>query len=449
MVYNKFTLGTFFRIALIFGNLLLITYVLKLETRFFTLFILFTVLAVQLGELLYFINKTNRELVNFLETIKDKDLATRSSSNKDPMFKKLDKSFNNVIQTIQQTRIEKEGQFNLLNLVVEQAQIGIILIDETGKIEIMNPASRNILGLNRILKNSSELKFHHPLFYQQIIKTRSVGRKILELEKHEQPDTLISCIRNEIKLMQRQYILVTFQDIAKELEKTEIESWQKLIRTLSHEIMNSVTPITSLTETSLNILENEEQNIQENKKINKLKKALSAIEKRSSGLYDFVNDVRKVIKIPEPSKQEVNLQSLIDNLLHLMDQKMEEIGIKTEISINPGNLIISADQNQVEQVLINLILNGMEAMKETANPVLTIEGKNGREYNQVIISDNGKGIDESSLSKIFIPFFSTKDDGTGIGLSLCRQIMQKHQGKLTVESTLNQGSRFTLWFPVV
>ena len=229
------------------------------------------------------------------------------------------------------------------------------------------------------------------------------------------------------------------------MQEKEVESWQKLIRTLSHEILNSVTPISSLTETGLQILDQNNDSPDKLQK-KKLRRALSAINKRSSGLYDFVNDVRKLIRIPEPKKETLQAEPLLRDVAELMAGRTEQAGIRVALQSIPEDITIRADRQQVEQVLINLMLNAIEALGQTEKPWLTLQAflKNNRPY--IEVADNGPGLNPESLQKIFIPFFSTKKSGSGIGLSLSRQIIQQHGGQLTIHSQPNKGTVFTLIF---
>jgi two-component system, NtrC family, nitrogen regulation sensor histidine kinase NtrY len=214
-----------------------------------------------------------------------------------------------------------------------------------------------------------------------------------------------------------------------------LDAWQKLIRVLTHEIMNSVTPITSLSGTLKQIVENEPNH---KDTIKKVSQGLEAIELRSQGLQNFTDAYRKLTKIPTPIFTEVNVKKIIDRILTLFHDKASFVKVKVDENIN-----IFADKDLIEQVFINLIKNGIEALEKTVNPMITIKAWK-EEQTYVAISDNGGGIDPDKLDKIFIPFFTTKNEGSGIGLALSRQIVRLHNGNISVLSVLNEGTTFTV-----
>jgi nitrogen fixation/metabolism regulation signal transduction histidine kinase len=446
MASNRFTLGIVIRVLLIFGALLIITTHWDPDRHFFTLLVGGIVVTVMLGELIHYLNKINRELVRFLETIKDKGLTSRSLSVEDLSFRRLNLSFNQVMDAIQEANVEKEGQHQLLDVVVRQARTGIMLIEKDGKIRIMNPAARNILGLTGSISHLNALEKQRPELYDILRAGVTAQQLTLALHKEKGLDTHLSLTRSEIKIINQPYDLITFQDISHEIETTEVQSWQKLIRTLSHEMMNSTTPISSLAETSLQLI-GDDEHFPESEKTRKLKRALEAIEKRSTGLYDFVDRVRELVKIPMPRKEAMDVKKLFEEISSFMGQELEKAGIRLETDVRPAGLTLQADPRQVEQVLINLLLNARDAINQTPDPFIRLQAGKDNSLTFMQVEDNGRGLDRATREKIFIPFYSTREGGSGIGLSLCRQIMQQHGGKLTVNSRLGKGSIFTLWFP--
>jgi len=239
--------------------------------------------------------------------------------------------------------------------------------------------------------------------------------------------------------------------VQEQLEEKEMEAWQNLIRVLTHEIMNSVTPIASLASTVNDLLTespNQEKPIEriDTEIISDVRGALQTIEKRSHGLLNFVDAYRNLTRIPRPNLQIVSLSEFFSRLKKLMHSQITEGSIDLQVHIEPDNLQLAADPELIEQVLINLLLNAIEAVAKQPNPVIKIFAKlddKGRITIQVI--DNGTGISEEIAEKIFIPFFTTKKKGSGIGLSLSRQIMRMHRGSLGVLSKKGE-TVFTLKF---
>jgi len=250
-----------------------------------------------------------------------------------------------------------------------------------------------------------------------------------------------------------EYVLVSFQDIHPELEQKEIESWQKLIRVLTHEIMNSITPISSLTETVDGILESHvtdelsEEDIKDD--MENVRQAITTIGNRSKGLLNFVEIYRNLTRIPKPNFRHFYVQDMFDRAFELLAPKFDERDIQTMIKVFPKDLKVLADPDLIDQVLINLLLNAIDAVsnENVSNPKITIVASvNLNNRTTIEIADNGQGIKQDILDKIFMPFFTSKKKGSGIGLSLSRQIMQMHKGSISVRSKQGEGAIFTMVF---
>ncbi len=258
---------------------------------------------------------------------------------------------------------------------------------------------------------------------QQLSKNIRCGDTALSF-RSEYRNTQIEKLVEELREAMRMYKKRT-------MEANEIESWQKLIRVMGHEIMNSITPISSLSET-LSTREVEYGQMQH---------GMQVIHKRSKGLMEFVENYRKITRIPTPIKKKVCLNDLLKEISNLFPDEF------IHFAIPPTPITVKIDRTQIEQVLINLIKNAIEACAERENPHIQIEvSVSGKGDISIAVSDNGPGILPDVLDKIFIPFFSTKEKGSGIGLSLCKQIMHLHDGNIAVESSPEQGTRFTINF---
>src|SRR5690606_11575781 len=244
--------------------------------------------------------------------------------------------------------------------------------------------------------------------------------------------------------------LISLQNIQNELEEKEMEAWQNLGRVLTHEIMNSVTPISSLA----GIIEDEIKQhlvpgapILQPEEMSDIHLSLQTISKRSESLIEFVKEFRSLSNIPKPKPTSVNVQLLLEELATLYKMELNERDIRLLISVYPEDLTILADKGMIEQVLINLIKNAIQAFDEQPVKEITLRAFVSERSRPVIsVKDNGSGIDPEALEKIFIPFFTTKKHGSGIWLSLSRQIMRQHQGTLGVKSTVGTGTEFFLRF---
>jgi nitrogen fixation/metabolism regulation signal transduction histidine kinase len=326
--------------------------------------------------------------------------------------------------------------------------VGIIAIKEEHQIELMNKSAQQLLGIStpnywkQLVQNS-------PNFADEFLKMEDNERKLLELNiKGEKLQ--ISAHVTRLKILNFRYSIITFQNIKSEIEQKEIEAWHKLIRILTHEIMNSITPISSLTETMRMMLQHDqinEKNAQEltEEDLVDFRFSLETIQRRSEGLLHFVDDYRKLTRVKSIQTERTNIRPLIEEIVKLMSPDFAKEGIVTELNIK-GEFEIFIDRKLIEQVLINLLTNAKQAFKDQKKPKIEITTYHQGQERIIKIEDNGHGIDEQKIEEIFIPFFSTKENGSGIGLSLSKQIMKKHKGDLTVKSIDGQGASFFLIF---
>jgi two-component system nitrogen regulation sensor histidine kinase NtrY len=297
------------------------------------------------------------------------------------------------------------------------------------------------------IKNIHELIQQNPKLFHAINSVES-GKSELYKGSNELYLTIQS---TELRIRGIDVKLITLQNIQPELQKQELEAWQNLTRVLRHEIMNSITPISSLTSTLREILDHDMKKTGENYELkgegaDDLREGLSTIENRSRGLIKFIDAYREYTSLPKPVMQTVRLKDLLEKVAQLMRQELKKTSIDFQLVCQSEYLTIQADVEMIEQVLINLLKNAIEALGETENPTLRLEGSYDETSIKVEVIDNGSGIIKEALEHIFVPFYTTKRSGSGIGLSLSRQIMQMHNGSITVESEPDVRTCFTLRF---
>ncbi|MEQ8339239.1 MAG: ATP-binding protein [Cyclobacteriaceae bacterium] len=408
-------------------------------------------LAVLQGYNLYlFLERSENEITAFLQHLLD-DPSSEPNIGKqqgEPIFSE----FEDVIENIRELRSDKEAQHQYLKTIVQHVTIGIITFEPSGEVQIFNSAAKSLLGINQ-LNNINDLKRVSLPLVKTITELRTGGRDLVRVVKDNE-DTQIAIYAIELSLKGETFKLISLQNIQSELEEKEMDAWQNLIRVLTHEIMNSVTPISSLAKT----LEDEIQDWFKKHEV-KIKDdelsdfhlALHTIHKRSDNLIAFVSEFRNMTRITLPNLKRVTIKELLDRVLILLKYDIAKTDIKISLDVIPKDLRITLDENQVEQVFINLIKNAMQALQSEENeidqPEIRIRAQAAPDGSTVItIGDNGPGIDEDALEKIFIPFFTTKKGGSGIGLTLSKQIMRLHNGTITVKSKVNQGTTFTLKF---
>jgi len=449
MVSKRFSLLVIVRITLLMLTLTGLAFIFAKTELFFNQIILLSIVIIQVAELIRFITFTNRELAKLLLAIRYSDFSISFKGKKHgKSFQELQDAFVEIIEAFKKVSVEKEAQFRFLKVIVDNVNVGIIAIKEEHQIELMNKTAQNLLGVG-VPNYWKQLQQLSPQFSREFSEMDDNERKLVELNVKD--DKLqISAHVTRLKILNFRYSIITFQNIKSEIEQKEIEAWHKLIRILTHEIMNSVTPITSLTETMQMMLhkgENLEKSIDEisEEDLADIRFSLETIQRRSEGLLHFVDDYRKLTRVKNLDKERTDAIELLENMAQLMKPELQKEHITLELHLKSA-FELSIDRKLIEQVLINLITNAKHALKDIENPRITLKTY-FRESEKVIeVTDNGMGIDESKIDQIFIPFFSTKEHGSGIGLSLSKQIMKKHKGDLTVKSESGQGASFFLVF---
>ena len=361
-------------------------------------------------------------------------------------FKDLNVAFNEVLEAFRKARSEKEEQGQYLNTVVQQVRTGILSFDTDGNIQLMNTNAKRFIGISNI-KNIHELININPKLYHSI---NNVGPGKSELYKGGN-ELYLTIQATELRIRGTDVKLITLQNIQPELQKQELEAWQNLTRVLRHEIMNSITPISSLTSTLREILDHDMKKNNGHYELKEegaedLREGLSTIENRSKGLIKFIDAYREYTSLPKPKITTVRLRDLIEHVAQLMKPELKKTNINFQHYCNSEYLTIQADLDMIEQVLINLLKNAIEALAETENPTLELIGRYDENAVKIEVIDNGSGIIKEALEHIFVPFYTTKRTGSGIGLSLSRQIMQMHNGSITVESEPDVKTVFTLRF---
>ncbi|NOQ28207.1 MAG: GHKL domain-containing protein [Bacteroidales bacterium] len=402
-------------------------------------------------EIIRYAEKYKRGLGDFLLSIKSRDFISSVNALSDKNSKHiLKEAYDTILSEFQNIRIDKEVQYHYLKTIVEHIQIALFSYNEIGEIQFINKTASKLLNLHS-QHNISQIKNHDINLYNLIKRLKSGEKELVKLKLNDNLMHL-SVFATELKIQSKSIKLISLQNIKQELEYQELESWQKLIRVLTHEIMNSVTPISSLSNAINETFENTKGQKSELAKISDddfedIVSSLKTIENRSKGLLKFVSSYKQLTRIPKPDFKEVNLMELLNHCRTLLKQNISENNINFQLNCAQNIGKTYADYDQIEQVIINLIINAIEAVKNQDKPQISIDVlKTELNKHKIVIIDNGKGIDSDEMDKIFIPFYTTKKEGSGIGLSLSRQIMRLHKGSIQVNSELGKGSEFILEF---
>lgn len=452
---KRFRLGIIIRVVVLAVTIfLLLTLVMKTE-YYISIGFLAVIVVLQVVFLIQFVEKTNKLLTRFLESIRYSDFTgTFQNHGLGSNFKELNEAFARVIDKFKEERGKKEDTLRYLETVVQHIGIGLICINSEGEIILINRAAKRLFGASNLRTVHSFKKISPKL--AKIIRELEGGKRTLLRIKVDDEILELAIDATEFRMRGEAYKLVSFQNIQTELEEKEMESWQNITQVLAHEIMNSITPIASLSGTIHMLVQQrakEENNhiLLDRETAGDVYEALNTINKRSHGLMRFVNSYRDFTQIPEPDYEHFSVKELLHRIEHLMKAECEKQGVKVQSEVQTDTLELRADPQLIEQILINLTKNALRALRHVEKPTLTYKAginMDGRVYIDII--DNGPGIKKEDLEKIFIPFYSTAgndpDKGTGIGLSLSRQIMRIHGGALQVRSEPGKETVFTLKF---
>ena len=449
MVSKRFALLVIIRIGLLMLTLTALAFIFAKTELFFNQIILGSIIIIQVSELIRFITYTNRELAKLLMAIRYSDFSISFKGKKHgKSFQELQEAFVEIIDAFKKVSVEKEAQFKFLKVIVDYINVGVVAIKEDYEIELMNKTAGEMLKVTvpNYWKQFQQLLPH---FSEEISHMEDDERKLIELNVKGQ-SMQVSVHLTKIKILNYRYQILTFQDIKSEIEQKEIEAWHKLIRILTHEIMNSVTPITSLSETMLMMLHDEEKVAKPISELTEedledLTFSLNTIQKRSEGLQHFVDDYRRLTKIKTLDVEKMRVKGLVEDMANLLKMEFDKAGVALELDIR-SDFEVNIDEKLIAQVLINLLTNARHAVEEVENPSVSLKTYYDEAHKVIEIKDNGIGIDPDKIDQIFIPFFSTKEEGSGIGLSLSKQIMKKHKGDLQVKSEPGKGASFYLVF---
>jgi two-component system, NtrC family, nitrogen regulation sensor histidine kinase NtrY len=450
MVYRNFKINIIIRILILFVSVVIFSYLIFQTALYVTTIIMIFIISLQIYNLFHYVDKTNRDLTRFLLSIKHDDFSqTFISKGYGKSFNELYSAFASVINDFRKIRADKEEHSNFLQIVIQHIGVGLISFKENGEVNIINNAAQKLLKIPR-LKNIKDLEIISKELVETLFKLEAGEKALIKINENNKLMQL-AIHSTEFVLREQKHTLVSIQNIQSELEEKEMEAWQNLIRVLTHEIMNSATPITSLASTinemfKSKFLDNQSNEI-DKETITDISLAIQTIQKRSQGLVHFVDSFRRITRIPRPNLQTFKIGDLFTRVEKLMQSKLSENNIIFNISIEPENLELTADPDLIEQVLINLILNSIQALINQSQKIITLSVCIDKTSKiNISVHDNGPGILEDVIDKIFIPFFTTKKDGSGIGLSLSRQIMKLHKGTLNVTSKLNEETVFILRF---
>ncbi len=448
MIFNRYEWRLVLRVILLFITVTASSILVVRELYVFLLITL-TLTVYEVLDLIRFQKKAQDEVRQFVESIHYRDFSRHFDVRKAPNeLKPLRKGFNEINSTFKLISRERETQYHYLQKILELVDTGILSYEqESGETGWINEAFKRIFGVP-YLKTIHSLEKRDEALYKDVIALKPGDSRILTITRNQQLIKILvtaSLLRSEEKV----YKLVAFQNVSEALDETESKAWQKLLNVMTHEIMNSVAPISSLADTLKNRLQSPEiANSPVSSELEDLELGIDTIKRRSEGLLKFTESYRSLNKITKLDLTKILVRNLFESLNTLMRPTLEKKNIELEIILRDPALALEADINLIEQVMINLLVNAIEAVKDREEPRLSLSAESSNGKILLKVADNGLGMPRELLDKIFIPFFSTRKTGSGIGLSLCKQIMLLHKGNIQVQSVDGMGSTFILQFGV-
>ncbi len=447
MVYKKFYISIIVRVILLAANALAFFYYWWMPGLIHLKFALGAIFILQVIVLIWFLNRINRKLSAFFDSVKSDDYTiVYADAGKQGEFSELNQQLDKLTQYFKQLKLENEQRNLYFKAVIEHVATGIFAFGPEGRIHFINSAALEMLGVSFLknIKSFDKIQSGLSNFFADL---KPGVPRLLELKTDIQVLEL-SARSTLYKTPDDEWMLVSLQNIRTELEQKETQTWQKMIRILTHEIMNSISPITSLAASLSKVISATEEELPDDKLKGKLTKGLNVIKSRGEGLVEFVQKYRELSILPQPRLEEIIVAEVIKSLQLLFEDELKQEEINLRYVSNPESIILIADRKMFEQVMINLLKNAIWAVKNSTTKEISISAEKLVEGGMIIsVSDSGCGIEPENLDKIFIPFFTTQSEGgSGIGLSLSRQIMMMHGGSIRVEQGQANRTTFKLSF---
>ncbi|MCB4435617.1 PAS domain-containing protein [Alteromonas sp. McT4-15] len=450
MGFNRFSLLLSIRVCCLMASVALAAF-LWFTPGYTATFVLTVIVAVGLGfETRKFVSKTNAELTRFLESVRHGELTQRFAYPEfGSGFEKLGETFTGILSDLQQKRTEQEQTLRHLKALVEQVPVPLLSLYENGEIVLWNHNARKLFG-TVLVKDKHDLAQFSPHLATTLVNIRPGEKELVEFEADGSTHKLTVSV-SHIIIAGKQEKLISLQDINSELGLAQLQAWQALVRVLTHEIMNSITPVASLADTTSHLVKDIKQNYQHSDMLladlDDVEHAADTLSRRSNGLMQFVGSYKKLTRLPAPDLQPVKVNELLEQTIAVFAQSWQQKGITIDTQLGSAPIVIDADRSMIEQIIVNIMHNAEHALSQSNNPKVTISVHLTKRSRCVIeIADNGPGVADDIISKVFVPFFTTKREGTGVGLALTQQIMVAHGGQVNIRNLESGGACFSLVF---
>ncbi len=446
MAFKQFYVQTMVRIALILATCLWLGLELPNPPNVYTLVLLASLLVIQSALLIRYVNKTNRELARYFISLKDQD-SSFALVPEDPKgsFGEVARVINETRKLIQDARIDKEKQYRYLQIIINHMDIGLLSFRTDGSIEHFNRAARKLLGTGELTHIQSLASIHPDM--ESILRALEPGQSKIITVSPANEKMQLWLKMSELVYEEHPLKLLSIQDVNTELDERELISWKRLIRVLNHEVMNSLTPIRTLTHAINRSLQEVPSDRMDESIATDIRDNTSLIEQRSSSLIDFVNQYREITRIHELVPVQISADALLNGVISLFRDDLQSQQVECRVTVEPSGLTLLGDESLLKQVLINLVKNSLEALRETRRGAIVLSATENEGQTVLTVQDNGPGIPQEHMDEIFTPFFSTKEDGSGIGLSFSKHIIRLHGGTMSIWSEPGESTLVTIRLP--
>ncbi len=450
MGFNRFSFLLSVRVATVMVLLLVLAWLLLAGHYPVTVLVVALILIGLVYETTQFVSKTNRELTRFLDALRYGEFTQRFDYHKSGAgFEQLGETLSDILARFSHSREQQEQTLRFLKALVEQVPVPLLSVQSDGHVTLWNHNARRLVGQYKV-NTLNDLAIFGRALPDQIHALVIGERRLVDFET----DGVLyqmALSASQVSVTGRQEKLVSLQDISSELDLAQLKAWQDLVRVLTHEIMNSITPIASLAQTATDLVTeiNDENTLEESihEQLDDVKSAVQTLTRRSQSLMQFVSSYRRLMQLPPPTIKMVSVKELFNQVCALATQNWADKGIALICDIQPDNLCLEADASMLEQMLINVLQNAEQALERVPGATVTIAAfVNKRSRGVIEVSDNGEGIRPEIIDRVFVPFFTTKREGTGVGLALTRQIMIAHGGNAMVRNNPKGGACVTLTF---
>jgi nitrogen fixation/metabolism regulation signal transduction histidine kinase len=425
-------------------------WILNSEQPLYNAIALMLLIAILAADVIVYTNRINKKLTYFFDSIQNEDFSQKFSANTgSKTLNRLYQNLKKISEQIENIHIENQRQEKYFEAMIEHIRVGIISVNSDGFVVNCNSTAKRVVGLAQLTHIRQIEKVNNKL--ARLLNSIKLNEEKTITINNGLEQTTLLVKASEFKTSSEQLKLISMHDIKKELDEKELDSWLKLIRVLTHEIMNSIAPVTSLSENLCSQFVKDGNPITTSDinegLINRTIQGLQVIHEQGQGLTRFVENYRKLTRLPKPEIAEVLVKNLFEKALMLFNSQHGNTQINISIDLKNQMQTIMADESQILQVLLNLLKNSADALAETATPIIQLACDINKKAEVVIsVTDNGPGIPPEMIDEIFVPFFTTRDNGNGIGLSISRQLARLNNGSLKVVSIAHTNTTFSLHF---